>query len=435
MENVLIVIIAAILLLAALAAIMLCVRKISRVEAEKTALSGEKSELEGRLKMQAESQKAIAEEREKVFESQRKQMEEAFKLLSEQNSAGLRRQNAESITELLKPIQDKFGEFDKTVRENQKNSVAQDASLRELLKAMSEQSRSVGEEAKNLANALTGRSKVQGDFGEMLLVDLLKGSGLEEGTHFISQGVIRDELGHEVRSEVGAAMIPDVIVYYPDDTEVIIDSKVSLAAYVNYVNATTVEDREKYAKEHIASVTRHIDELKTKDYASYIQDGKKKVDYNIMFIPMEGAFRLMLEAAPTLWKRAKDARVLIVSQMNLMIVLNMILMSWKQHDQEKNIAEVYKTASELMGQLQNWMDSYVRLGDFLGKAQSAYDDSKKKLTDSSQSVIRKIDKLEKMKLFPKRSTAKIKAGTRISGGQESIIPQELADGLDNENSL
>lgn len=435
------IIIAGALLLLALVVIFLRERKISSLKVEKASLEAARLALETEIKHKDETyrllgeqkkaaQTELEEERKKLFESQRKQMEEAFARLSEQNSAGLRRQNSESITELLKPIQEKFGEFDRTIKENQQKNVAQDASMRELLKTMMEQSKSVGDEARNLADALMGRSKVQGDFGEMLLVDLLKGSGLEEGVHFVTQGVIRDAFGHEVKSESGATMIPDVIVYYPDDTQVIIDSKVSLQAYTNYINSESIEERSRYAKEHIASVTKHIDELKVKDYASYIQSGKRKVDYNIMFIPVEGAFRLMLEEAPLLWQRAKDAKVLIVSQMNLMIVLNMILMSWKQHDQEKNIEKVYATASELMSQLKNWMDSFVKLGDHLDKAVGAYSDSKKKLMDSNQSVIRKIDKLEHLKIAPKRSNAKLKAGGRMVAGQESIIPGELAEGLD-----
>lgn len=403
-------------------------REASRKAVEEERESARKLLEEERLA----SRKAVEEEREKAFESQRKQMEESFKLLSEQNSAGLRRQNAESLTELLKPIQEKFSGFEKTVRDNQEKSVAQDASMRELLKTLSEQSRSVGDEARNLANALTGHSKIQGNFGEMLLVDLLKQSGLEEGVHFATQGVMRDALGHEIKSDSGATMIPDVIVYYPDDTEVIIDSKVSLNAYTAYMNSTSIEDRKRLAREHVDSVSRHVDELKTKDYASYLEGNKRKVDYNIMFIPMEGAFRLMLEEAPTLWQRAKDARVLIVSQMTLMIVLNMILMSWRQHDQEKNISEVYKTAGELMSQLKNWMDSFVKLGENLDKAKSAYDDSRKKLIESNQSVVKKIDKLEHLRIAPKRSNAKIKAGARMVAGQESIIPSELAEGLETE---
>lgn len=437
------------LLIFAVAALVVCLGR-------ESALKADKASLEARLAVQEESyrmldeqreaarreleeqresaRRTIEEEREKAFESQRRQLEESFRVLSEQNSAGLRRQNAESITELLKPIQDKFGEFDRTVKASQEKSVAQDASMRELLKTMMDQSKSVGEEARNLANALTGRSKVQGDFGEMLLVDLLKSAGLQEGIHFMTQGVIRDSGGHEVKSETGRTLIPDVIVYYPDDTEVIIDSKVSLNAYVNYMNASTVEERQRWAKEHVASVTRHIDELKSKDYASYIENGRRKLDYNIMFIPVEGAFRLMLEEAPLLWQKAKDVKVLVVSQMNLSIVLNMILMSWKQHDQEKNIEEVYNTASELMSQLKNWMEAYVKVGDYLEKAGTAYADSRKKLVDSNRSVIRKIDKLERLGLSPKRSNAKLKPGGRMVAGTESIIPKELSDGLETEDN-
>lgn len=451
METPVVILIAAsVLLLAAVVVIIVFASRIGRLKGEKVALEGQLKAQDDTYKAldaqraeqqrlldaeRAEQQRRLAEEREKAFESQRRQMEESFRTLSEQNSAGLRRQNAESLGELLKPIQEKFSGFEKTVQDSQKLSVAQDAAMRELLKTVMDQSRTVGEEARNLANALTGQSKIQGDFGEMLLVDILKNSGLEEGVHFKTQGVILDERGHEVKSETGRTLIPDVIVYYPDDTEVIIDSKVSLTAYVNYTNATTLEDRQRFAKEHINSVSSHIDELKRHDYASYIEPNRRKVDYNIMFIPMEGAFRLMLEEAPTLWQRAKDAKVLIVSQMNLMIVLNMILMSWRQHDQEKNIREVYDTASELMSQLKNWMDSFVKVGDSLEGALTAYNDSKKKLTESNQSVVRKIDKLERLKLSPKRSNARIKAGARMVGGQESIIPMKLADGLDRDEAV
>ena len=168
-----------------------------------------------------------------------------------------------------------------------------------------------------------------------------------------------------------------------------------------------------------------MDELKTKDYASYIPEGRRKVNYNLMFIPVEGAFRLMLEEDPMLWQVAKDNNVLIVSQMTLVIVLNMIQMAWKQANQEKNIAEVYKTAEELMSQLSGWMESYVAIGTMLGKAQTAYETSTKKLTESNQSVVKKIQKLERLGLSPKKSQAKIKPGARKTG-PESIIPPELS---------
>ena len=289
----------------------------------------------------------------------------------------------------------------------------------------------MGEEARNLANALTGYSKVQGDFGEMLLTDVLKNAGLVEGIHFFTQGVITDRDGHEIKSDEGRTLIPDVMVYYPDDTTVIIDSKVSLNAYKEYMVSETVDARRKLAKAHVESVRKHVDELKTKDYASYIPQGRRKVNYNLMFIPVEGAFRLMLEEDPMLWQVAKDNNVLIVSQMTLIIVLNMIQMAWKQANQEKNIAEVYKTAEELMSQLGGWMGSFVKIGDALEKAAAAYGDASKKLSDSNQSVIKKIQKLEKLGLSPKRSQGKIKTTGRTMG-PESIIPAVLSPGDEME---
>jgi len=404
-------------------------------EEQAKALEEQRRLQEKALAMQWDIQeKAMAEQKEaqeKALNMQKEQherdlekMKDAFKALSADNSTEFKRQSAESISELLKPMQEKFAEFGKAVQESRKESVEQSAQLKEHIHNVMERSQAVGDEARNLANALTGYSKVQGDFGEMLLTDVLKNAGLVEGVHFFTQSVMTDEAGHEIKSEGGRTMIPDVMVLYPDDTTVIIDSKVSLKSFNEYVNAEKAEDRVRFAKAHVESIRKHVDELKSKDYASYIPDGRRKVNYNLMFIPIEGAFRLMLEEDPMLWQAAKDSNVLIVSQMTLVIVLNMIQMAWKQADQEKNIAEVYKTAEELMSQLNGWMESYVTIGTMLGKAQSAYETSTRKLTESNQSVVKKIQKLEKLGLSPKKSQAKIKPGTRKTG-PESIIPPEL----------
>jgi len=408
-----------------------------------SALSSEKAALESRLASREEYEAKLDEAHDAALKAQKEayerdmnirkeqhdkelaQMKDAFKALSAENSAIFKSQSAESIGELLKPIREKFDEFDKSVRDSQKDAAAQSAALKENIEKVMQQSKSVGDKAESLANALTGYSKIQGDFGEMLLTDVLKKAGLQEGVHFVTQGVITDENGHEVKSETGKTMIPDVMVFYPDDTVVVIDSKVSLTAYNEYMNAVSVEDKRKWAKAHAESMRKHVDELKAKDYASYVPEGRRKVNFNIMFIPMEGAFRLMLEEDPLLWQAAKDANVLVVSQMTLVIVLNMIQMAWKQANQEKNIADVYKTAEELMSQLKGWMESYVKVGETLSKAKAAYDESKKKLIESNQSVVKKIEKLERLELSPKKSKGSLKTSSRQSG-PESIIPKSLA---------
>ncbi|MBR0531188.1 MAG: DNA recombination protein RmuC, partial [Bacteroidales bacterium] len=369
--------------------------RITNLTSEKAAvesLLAARDEYETRLKeerdrasqAQIEAQEKALKMQEERHQKELESMRDSFKALSAENSAAFKSQSAESIAELLKPIKEKFEAFDKSVRESRMESAAQSAAMKENIENVLKRSQAVGEEARNLANALTGYSKVQGDFGEMLLTDVLKNAGLVEGIHFFTQGVITDRDGHEIKSDEGRTLIPDVMVYYPDDTTVIIDSKVSLNAYKEYMVSETVDVRRKLAKAHVESVRKHVDELKTKDYASYIPQGRRKVNYNLMFIPVEGAFRLMLEEDPMLWQVAKDNNVLIVSQMTLIIVLNMIQMAWKQANQEKNIAEVYKTAEELMSQLGGWMGSYVKIGDALEKAAAAYGDASKKLSDSNQ---------------------------------------------------
>ncbi len=449
-ENVILVILAvlAVLAIAAMVAVILWSGKERRritkeyedaedkLQERITSLSSEKAAMESLLAAREEYENRLKDAQENALKMQQEQhdrelvnMKDAFKALSAENSASFKNQSAETIAEILKPIKEKFAEFDRSVRESQKESAAQSEVLKANIETVLRHSQAVGDEARNLANALTGYSKVQGDFGEMLLTDVLKNAGLVEGIHFFSQGVITDNSGHEIKSDEGRTLIPDVMVYYPDDTTVIIDSKVSLNAYKEYMVSETVEARRRYAKAHVESVRKHVDELKTKDYASYIPEGRRKVNYNLMFIPVEGAFRLMLEEDPLLWQVAKDNNVLIVSQMTLVIVLNMIQMAWKQANQEKNIAEVYKTAEELMSQLSGWMASYVKIGESLEKARGAYGDATKKLTESNQSVIKKIQKLEKLGLSPKKSQGRIKTSGRILG-QESIIPQTLSSSED-----
>ena len=447
-------IILSVLLLLAIVAIVIVTtrssRKISVINDEKSALTAEKAALEARLAAQEEAQKQIDAQREEALQEQRRmqaellkadreqaaksleEMRNAFKALSAENSEHFRKTSAESVGELLKPIQEKFKEFSDSVKTSDEKNAERSGSMEKMIHLLSEQSKNVGNQAQALADAITGQGKTQGDFGEMLLVDLLRESGLQEGVNFDVQGVIRDEFGHEIKSDEGRTMIPDVIVHYPDGGEVIVDSKVSLKAFVEWNQAVLPEDRKRLAREHVASVRSHVDELRSKDYASYIPEGRRKIDYNLMFIPVENAFRLMQEEEPLLWQQAKNQGVLIVSQMSLAIVLNMILVAWRQFDQQRNIQEVYKTASELMSVLENWMAEYVKIGERLKDLGKSYDESTRLLKESNQSVIRKISKLEKLGATRKRSNASLKTGGRLISGKASVIPSQLADGLEEE---
>ena len=431
-------IILSILLALAVVAIIVLVAKKAGLEAKLAAQEEAQKQLhaqrEAAAKEQREMQEAILKaDREQAAKSL-EEMRNAFKALSAENSEHFRKTSAESVGELLKPIQEKFKEFSESVKNSDEKNAERSGSMEKMIHLLSEQSKNVGNQAQALADAITGQSKTQGDFGEMLLVDLLRESGLQEGVNFDVQGVIRDEFGHEIKSDDGRTMIPDVIVHYPDGGEVIVDSKVSLKAFVEWNQAITPEDRSRLAKAHIASIRSHVDELRGKDYASYIPEGRKKIDYNLMFIPIENAFRLMQEEEPLLWQQAKNQGVLIVSQMSLAIVLNMILVAWRQFDQQRNIQEVYKTASELMSVLENWMAEYVKVGEKLKDLGRSYGESTRLLTESNQSVVKKIAKLEKLGATRKRSNAGLKSGGRMIGGRSSVIPSELAANLDEEDN-
>ncbi len=403
------------------------------LQEEVASLKSEKAALESRLEVQQQAQEAMLKAEKEHAAKSLEEMRTAFKALSAENSEHFRKASAESVGELLKPIQEKFKEFSEHVKSSDEKNAERSGSMEKMIRILSEQSRSIGDQARALADAITGQSKTQGDFGEMLLVDLLRESGLQEGVNFDVQNVMRDELGHEIKSDDGRVMIPDVIVHYPDGGEVIVDSKVSLKAFVEWNQATLPEDRKKWAREHIRSIRSHVDELRGKDYASYIPEGRRKIDYNLMFVPIENAFRLMQEEEPLLWQQAKNQGVLIVSQMSLAIVLNMILVAWRQFDQQRNIQEVFKTASELMSALENWMGEYVKVGERLEALNKSYGESSRLLSGSSQSVVKKVAKLEKLGATRKRSSAALKTGGRMIGGRESVIPGALAGSLEEEN--
>lgn len=404
------------------------------LQEEVASLKSEKAALESRLEVQQQAQEAMLKAEKEHAAKSLEEMRSAFKALSAENSEHFRKASAESVGELLKPIQERFKEFSEHVKSSDEKNAERSGSMEKMIRILSEQSRSIGDQARALADAITGQSKTQGDFGEMLLVDLLRESGLQEGVNFDVQNVLRDELGHEIKSDDGRVMIPDVIVHYPDGGEVIVDSKVSLKAFVEWNQATLPEDRKKWAREHIRSIRSHVDELRGKDYASYIPEGRRKIDYNLMFVPIENAFRLMQEEEPLLWQQAKNQGVLIVSQMSLAIVLNMILVAWRQFDQQRNIQEVFKTASELMSALENWMGEYVKVGERLEALNKSYGESTRMLKESSQSVVKKVAKLEKLGATRKRSNAALKTGGRMIGGRESVIPTMLAPEQESEDN-
>ena len=282
------------------------------------------------------------------------------------------------------------------MEEGNKEQAERNGEMRERIKSLMEHSDAARKSADELAAAFKHGSKVQGDWGETILEELLTSHGLTKGIHFDTQAVIRDNDGKVVKSEDGSMMKPDVILHLDERREVIIDSKVSLTAYVDYVNAENDQDRQACLKQHLDSIRKHVKELAAKDYASYVQFPKVTAGYVIMFVPNMGALWTALHAEPDLWRKAADANVYIADEQSLYGALKIVSLTWTQVAQTQNHEKVYELAGEMIDRVGIFMEKYEAIGRALDKATAEYNDGKKKLLPGGQSILNTSGKLIKL---------------------------------------
>lgn len=297
------------------------------------------------------------------------------------------------IVNPLKETIDKMKEeMGKATEQQGRMSVEMKANMENMLRHSDEARKSADE----LARAFKHGSKVQGDWGETVLKELLDSQGLQEGIHYDIQAVIRDSAGNAVHPEAGSTLRPDVILHLDKNREVIIDSKVSLKAFMDYANAETEEDRQRALKEHVASVRKHVEELARKDYSSYICPPKVKMDYVIMFVPHTGALWTALNAEPALWRSAMEKGVFITDEQNLYAALRIISMTWTQIRQAENHEKIFALATEMMDRVGQFIKKYETVGKALQSAQKAYEEGERKLQPGGQSILQTCAKLEKL---------------------------------------
>ena len=299
----------------------------------------------------------------------------------------------QSLGQIVTPLKENIAELRKVMVEESKEQADRNGEMREHIKNLMQHSDAARKSAEELAAAFKHGSKMQGDWGETMLEELLSSQGLTKGVHFDTQPVIRGIDGKPVKNEDGAMMRPDVILHLDERREVIIDSKVSLTAYVDYVNAENEADRQAFLKAHLESIRKHVKELATKDYASYIQSPKVAAGYVIMFVPNMGALWAALQAEPDLWRKAADANVYIADEQTLYGALKIVRMTWTQVAQAQNHEKVYELANEMIDRVGIFMQKYEGLGKALKKASDEYEDGLKKLEPQGQSILNTSKKL------------------------------------------
>ena len=358
---------------------------------------------EQKLKMLQEQADRSFAELEKTHQARHAQLKEEFKVLSdkilEEKSGKLQSANKIQLEALLNPLREKMTEFKTAVEDSKNKGIELAASLTAQLGRMMEETGRIGGEARNLANALKGEQKTQGDWGELILEDILQRSGLLPGVHYECQETIRDTDGNAVSGNNEKRLRPDVIIHYPDGKDVIIDSKVSLSAYVDYMNSEDEEARKESLARHIRSVKNHVAELIRKDYSgNNSKSGRDTVDFVVMFIPGEGPFHLAMISDALLWSEAFKSKVMIVSPVNLMALLKIIHIAWTREEQSKNQQEILDTAAVLLDRLYAFYEDFDQIGTELDKLHDCYDKATRRLKQGTRnhSIVNSGEKLKKL---------------------------------------
>ncbi len=328
-------------------------------------------------------------------ETREQQMAAQFKNLANdilrQNSADFKAQNEQRLEEILSPLRTNLDEFRKTVTDAYSTEARERFSLTERIRELVDLNNTISREARELTLALRGNNQVQGDWGEMVLETILEKSGLQEGEEYFMQ-VTNDQNGTSLRNESGQKLRPDVVVKYPDGRCVIIDSKVSLTAFIEYANAENEKIKDEASARHLKSVRGHIDELARKNYQNYI--GEAKLDFVMMFIPNEPAYIAAMRLDPSLWQEAYDRKVLIVSPTHLVSGLRLIEQLWSRDKVTKNAIKIAEDAGKMYDKFADFTKDMDRISSAISNASKAHADAMTKLTTGTGNLVKRAQDLK-----------------------------------------
>lgn len=354
-------------------------------------------------KEQENHEKALREMKETVVANMRAETEKLLKAREQELKEG----NQSNMDGILKPLKESIVNMEKAMKDNASSHVETTAKLSEQLKQavkeMQERTTDVGRKADTLSEALTGKPKVQGCFGENFLDAILAGEGLEEGKHYTREAANED------------LSRPDFVFHFKeglDQKDLIVDSKVSLTAFVDYMNAADEAEKAAALDRHIRSVRKHIDELSKKEYAK--KNAKSFADYVLMFMPRDMAFRVALEADPMLWQESYKKGVLIATEQTIMPFLKIMQITWNKFQHDTNTLKITKAAENMIERVGAFYDSYAELGKKLKAVSVEYNKGIAKLQDNGQSITTSARQV-------------ISIGVRRSKGKEFTVPEETLE--------
>lgn len=360
-------------------------------------------------KLRAESDQLWAQKLESLKQEMQRMTIEQQKVAAEQLAAkqsALQENNRLQMDELLKPIKEQFADFKKSVEESKTQNEVNKKELQNTFEAtmklfqqeqqqavmnLKEQTEKIGSDAANLTKALKGDSKMQGDWGEMVLETILENSGLRKDEEFFIQENTKDEEGKNYR--------PDVIVRFPEGRSVVIDSKVSLTAYSDALAAEDEAEQERLMKAHALSVRKHIDELAAKDYSKLVDDA---IGFVLMFIPNETSYIAAMKQQPDLSRYAYQKKIIIISPSNLLMALQLAYNLWQYDRQNKNVEKIVKTAADLYDKVAGFEDTFMGIGDLITRLSGTFDKAKKQLYDGTGNVMRRVESLKGLGVTPKK---------------------------------
>jgi DNA recombination protein RmuC len=356
-------------------------------------LKSELSAKEERIKILNEKIKEAQETKEETEERLTKEFENLAHKILDLNSEKFKKQNKEQIDTLLSPLSEQIEKFKKKVEDTNEKGVERNAMLMQKIISLESLNNKLSQDALNLANALKGDSKTQGDWGESRLELLLEKSGLTNGVHFSTQAAYKDDEGKLKK--------PDFIINLPDNKHLIIDSKVSLTAYVEYYNAEDEITEQQAIKRHLDSIKRHYMELSDKDYPNLY--GINTPDHVLMFVPNEPALMLALNEDKNLYLNALEKNIVLVSASTLLATLSTVASIWKQEDQKRNALEIAKEGGLLYDKFEGFVQDLIKVGKSIKSSKDSYEDAMSKLTEGRGNIIKKIENLKDLGAKTKKS--------------------------------